>query len=164
MLVHIRTVLSCEAEAMYVLLRRVGDQATSRTQSAWPDGRVAVCVYVCDCVWGCAGPEEEPSDCQILTALSQPPVTKRRVVRFCWAPSLRAMLPGRAAEGAQETALAPVLCAWKTTCCHWLLANSSTLMLPSVLAQARRQPRSAGDQAMELTEAVWMRDWWTSCH
>lgn len=34
--VQIRTVLSCEAEAMYDLERMLGDQATSRTQSVWP--------------------------------------------------------------------------------------------------------------------------------
>lgn len=37
--VQMRTVWSCDAEAMYDLLRGVGDQATSRTQSEWP-GRV----------------------------------------------------------------------------------------------------------------------------
>ena len=35
--VQIRTVLSWEAEAMYDLERMVGDQETSRTQSAWPE-------------------------------------------------------------------------------------------------------------------------------
>src|SRR5690625_4043627 len=33
--VQMRTVLSWEAEAMYDFCRTVGDQATSRTQSAW---------------------------------------------------------------------------------------------------------------------------------
>lgn len=36
-LVQILTVLSCEAEAMYALDSTVGDHATSRTQSVWPD-------------------------------------------------------------------------------------------------------------------------------
>lgn len=34
--VQMRTVLSCDAEAMYDLERILGDQATSRTQSEWP--------------------------------------------------------------------------------------------------------------------------------
>ena len=35
-LVHILTVLSCAADAMYDFWRMVGAQATSRTQSVWP--------------------------------------------------------------------------------------------------------------------------------
>lgn len=43
--VQIRTVLSCEAEAIYDLERTVGDHETSRTQSAWPE-RVVMRLYV----------------------------------------------------------------------------------------------------------------------
>ena len=40
-----RTVLSCDADAMYDLDNRVGAHATSRTQSVWPE-RVVVAVYI----------------------------------------------------------------------------------------------------------------------
>lgn len=43
--VQIRTVLSCDADAIYDLDRKVGAHATSRTQSVWPE-RVVVVVYV----------------------------------------------------------------------------------------------------------------------
>lgn len=40
-----RTVLSCDADAMYDLDSKFGAHATSRTQSVWPE-RVVVAVYV----------------------------------------------------------------------------------------------------------------------
>jgi hypothetical protein len=43
--VQMRTVLSCDADAMYDLESKVGAHATSRTQSVWPE-RVVVRVYV----------------------------------------------------------------------------------------------------------------------
>jgi hypothetical protein len=39
--VQMRTVLSCEAEAMYDFCKMVGAQATSRTQSVWPESTVS---------------------------------------------------------------------------------------------------------------------------
>lgn len=45
-LVHIRTVLSCDADAMYALERIVGAHATSRTQSLCPWSVVVLlCVF-----------------------------------------------------------------------------------------------------------------------
>jgi hypothetical protein len=41
------------------------------------------------------------------------------------------------------------------TCEKELFSNVRTLTLPSLLAAARWQPVSGGDQAMRLTEAVW---------
>ena len=43
--VQIRTVLSCDADAIYDLDSKVGAHATSRTQSLWPE-RVVVRTYV----------------------------------------------------------------------------------------------------------------------
>lgn len=43
--VQMRTVLSCEAEAMYDLDKMLGDHATSRTQSVWPSS-VSTRLYV----------------------------------------------------------------------------------------------------------------------
>ena len=45
-LVHIFTLLSCDALAMYVFESSVGDQATSLTQSLWPSGNDSCWTYV----------------------------------------------------------------------------------------------------------------------
>lgn len=100
-LVHILTVLSCDAEAIYVFDSSVGDQATSRTQSEWPSGNDSIWVYVF-CCW---------FHSQILTSLSEPPVTKRLLLVCCDGSALRAIAPGRPPDGDQETALTPMPCA-----------------------------------------------------
>jgi hypothetical protein len=43
--VHMRTLLSCDADAIYDLRSTEGDQATSRTQSVWPSS-VWLLIYV----------------------------------------------------------------------------------------------------------------------
>ena len=57
--------------------------------------------------------------------------------------------------GAQETALAPSLpWASKRMWLKVLFSKVRTETFPSLLAAARWQPTSAGDQAMRFTEAV----------
>jgi hypothetical protein len=58
--------------------------------------------------------------------------------------------------GAQLTLLAPKLpCALNMTWLKVLFSKVSTLTLPSLLAAAKWQPVSGGDQATMLTLAVW---------
>jgi hypothetical protein len=136
-----RTVLSCDADAMYDLERTVGDHATSRTQSVWP---VRICVL-------CQLPVSALKS-HSLTWQSLPPVTKRRAAP-AWLPLALMTWPG-ATAGAHDTLFTPLPQAWKIWCDHALSLNSSTDTLPSEEAHARRQPASWGAQATMLTEAV----------
>lgn len=99
--VQIRTVLSCEAEAMYDLERTVGDQATSRTQSVCP---VSNCVF-------CQLPDSGLKS-HNLTWQSLPPVTNRRAT-LAWFPLALMTCPG-ATAGAHDTLFTPLPHAWKT--------------------------------------------------
>ena len=161
-----RTVLSCEADAIYERERMVGDQATSRTQSVWPVS-VTVLRYVF-----CSGlntshksqlgepkhtPERDTNlQSQILTRQSLPPLTNLLIAPFSGFALTK--LPGRAL-GAQLTLLTPSPCAFcRITWPQLPSWNSNTEMLPSEEAQASRQPHSWGAQLSRLTEAVWSVD------
>jgi hypothetical protein len=137
-----RTVLSCEADAMYDFDRTVGDHATSRTQSVCP---VKICVL-------CQLPVSALKS-HSLTWQSLPPVTNRRAAP-AWFPLALTTCPG-ATAGAHDTLLTPLPQAWKICCVHASFLNSSTETLPSEEAHASRQPASWGAQATRLTEAVW---------
>jgi hypothetical protein len=136
-----RTVLSCEADAMYDLDRTVGDHATSRTQSVCP---VKICVL---CQLAVSALKSHS-----LTWQSLPPVTNR-LAAPAWFPLALMTCPG-ATAGAHETLLTPLPHAWKIWCVHALSLNSRTETLPSEEAHARRQPASWGAQETRLTEAV----------
>ena len=149
--VHILTVLSCDALAMYDLESTVGAHATSRTQSVWP---VRVFVVSYPCVWGLYA--------QIFKTQSLPPVTNRRCGPSPPA-SLRTKLPG-ATAGAQLTAFTPIPCAWKMFVDQFPSRNSRTETWPSDEAQASKHPSSCGDQEMRFTEAVCCVNVEMSCH
>jgi hypothetical protein len=136
-----RTVLSCDADAMYDLERTVGDHATSRTQSVCP---VKICVL-------CQLPVSALKS-HSLTWQSLPPVTNR-LAAPAWFPLALMTWPG-ATAGAHDTLFTPLPQAWKIWCDQALSLNSSTETLPSEEAHARRQPASWGAQATMLTEAV----------
>lgn len=93
--VQMRTVLSCDAEAIYDFCKTVGDHATSRTQSVCPVNGSCSCLYDW-LAW---------SKAQILNTLSLPPVTNLRIPPTP-APLLT-RLPG-VVEGAHETELTPM--------------------------------------------------------
>jgi hypothetical protein len=96
-----RTVLSCDAEAIYDLLSTVGLQLTSLTQSVCP-GRMVVLPQLA--VSGLHS--------QIFTWQSLPPVTKRLAAPTLFPPAL-IICPGCTA-GAQLTAFTPLPCASKS--------------------------------------------------
>lgn len=81
---------------MYDFCKTVGDHATSRTQSVCPASGSCSCLYDCDA----------ESKTQILSKLSQPPVTNRLTPADPGPGVLLTMLPG-AVAGAQETELTP---------------------------------------------------------
>lgn len=141
-----RTVLSCEHEAMYdVGSPMLGAHETSRTQS--------VCLSIVSSTNQPSGESSVASlNAQILTLESHPPVTKR----FCFsvaagppAPgALFLLLLGRVSEpgmmeGAQETEVAPMGWAVKV---WWeedpSLLKETTEILESEEAQARIGPSS----------------------
>lgn len=148
------TLLSWPPLATYVLLSTLGLQATSRTQSLWPE-RETVSSY-----WAVAG-----LYVNTLTAASDPAVASRRAVFPGVAPgwgdvAAFSNAPGSSA-GAQDTALQLILCAGMMAVDHAFCAcapgeslNDKTLTLPSELAQARCAPNSCGAQLRLLTEAV----------
>lgn len=127
--VQMRTVLSCDAEAMYDFERTVGDHATSRTQSVWPGRMLEFCQLPVSALKS-----------QILTWQSLPPVTKR-LAAPAWFPLALTTCPG-AVAGAHDTAFTPLPHAWKIWCDHALSLNSRTETFPSEEAHARRQPAS----------------------
>ena len=61
--------------------------------------------------------EKKISHLHTLTKLSHPPVTIRMGAIDEFVPEVVTSEPGRA-EGAQETALAPMAWAWKDSVCH----------------------------------------------
>jgi hypothetical protein len=90
---------------------------------------------------------------QILTWQSLPPVTN--LLNDGVAGPLALVSAPGAMAGAQLTALTPMPCAGKIWWLHVLSLNSRTDTLPSLEAQASRQPASCGAHATRFTLAVW---------
>lgn len=134
-LVHISTVLSWLAVATYDLPKLEGDQATSRTQSVWPC-KVSSKVTLL------------PSELnfQILTKLSQPPVTILLSSIFLPSPI----------QGAQVPAFTPI--EWASNKNEFVFPsgkNSTTDARPSLEVHNNKAPYSAGAHDIEFTEAPW---------